>query len=81
MRMLSDIGHADLVYKIATHRDYPAGRWSRRRYDGSGVVEWGHRGPGYEFRNSMRRRSAAPAGIWLYAYLGGIRPDPSTGFK
>jgi alpha-L-rhamnosidase len=82
MRVLSDSGHADLAYTIATQKSYPG--WGYMLEKGATTV--------WELWNGDTADPAMNSGnhvmqigdltIWMYEYLGGIRPDPAKpGFK
>ncbi len=76
MRTLSDTGHADLAYRIATQKDYPS--WGYMLGKGATTIWELWNGdtadPGMNSGNHVML--IGDLGVWLYAYLGGIRPDP-----
>ena len=82
MRVLSDNGQADLAYTIATQKTYPG--WGYMVEKGATTV--------WELWNGDTADPAMNSGnhvmqigdltIWMYEYLGGIRPDPAQpGYK
>ncbi len=82
MRVLSDNGQADLALKIATQKTYPG--WGYMVERGATTV--------WELWNGDTADPAMNSGnhvmqigdltIWMYEYLGGIRPDPANpGYK
>jgi alpha-L-rhamnosidase len=82
MRVLSDNGRPDLAYKIATQTTYPS--WGYMISKGATTMWelWN----GDTADSGMNSRNIVmligDLNIWLYEYLGGIRPDPEgPGFK
>jgi len=82
MRDLSNHGRIDLAYRIATQTTYPS--WGYMAQKGATTI--------WELWNGDTADPAMNSGnhvmligdlnIWLFEYLGGIRPDPSApGFK
>jgi alpha-L-rhamnosidase len=82
MRVLSDNGRPDLVYKMATQTDYPG--WGYMLEHGATTI--------WELWNGNTADPAMNSGnhvmligdlvIWLYEDLAGIKPDPEQpGFK
>lgn len=82
MRVLSDNGRPDLAYTIATQTTYPS--WGYMVSKGATTMWelWN----GDTADSGMNSRNIVmmigDLNIWLYEYLGGIRPDPAApGFK
>jgi len=82
MRVLSENGRADLAYTLATQTTYPS--WGYMISKGATTVWelWN----GDTADSGMNSRNIVmligDLNIWLYGYLGGIRPDPAApGFK
>jgi alpha-L-rhamnosidase len=82
MRVLSDNGRPDLVYRMATQTDYPS--WGYMVEQGATTI--------WELWNGNTADPAMNSGnhvmligdfvIWLYEDLAGIKPDPDQpGFK
>lgn len=81
-RVLSDHGRADLVYRIASQRDYPS--WGYMLEQGATTI--------WELWNGNTADPAMNSGnhvmligdlvVWFYEYLAGIAPDDAQpGFK
>jgi alpha-L-rhamnosidase len=82
MRTLSDNGQADLAYRIATQKDYPG--WGYMVEKGATTVWelWNGDTADPAMNSGNHVMQIGDLGIWLYAYLGGIRPDPEEpGFR
>ncbi len=82
MRTLSDNGQADLAYRIATQKDYPG--WGYMVEKGATTVWelWNGDTADPAMNSGNHVMQIGDLGIWLYAYLGGIRPDPQEpGFR
>jgi len=82
MRTLSDNGHADTAYQIATQKTYPG--WGYMVEKGATTI--------WELWNGDMADPAMNSGnhvmqigdlaVWMYEYLGGIRSDPERpGFQ
>ncbi len=79
LNALSEHGHADLAYKLASQETFPSWGW------------WIKNGATTLYENwpinaasdiSMNHIMFGEIGAWMYKGLGGIRPDPSSpGFK
>jgi len=79
--MLSEYGHHDLAYQLASQKTYPS--WGYMVEKGATTVWelWNSdtEGPGMNSRNHFALGSV---GMWYYGYLAGIRPDANApGFK
>ncbi len=83
MQTLTETGHADVAYKIATQSTYPG--WGYMVTAGDATTIW-------ELWNGDTANPAMNSGnhlmlvgdliVWLYENVAGIRPDPSNpGFK
>jgi len=82
MRTLSENGHADLALEIATRKDYPG--WGYMVEKGATTVWelWNGDTADPAMNSGNHVMQIGDLGIWLYAYLGGIRPDPQEpGFR
>jgi alpha-L-rhamnosidase len=82
MRTLSDTGHPDLAYRIATQKDYPG--WGYMVEKGATTVWelWNGDTADPAMNSGNHVMQIGDLGIWLYAYLGGIRSDPEApGFQ
>ena len=82
MRTLSDNGEPDLAYQIATQKDYPG--WGYMVEKGATTVWelWNGDTADPAMNSGNHVMQIGDLGIWLYAYLGGIRPDPrEPGFR
>jgi alpha-L-rhamnosidase len=82
MRTLSDNGKADVAMQIATQRDYPG--WGYMVENGATTVWelWNGDTADPAMNSGNHVMQIGDLGIWLYAYLGGIRPDPEQpGFR
>ena len=82
MRVLSDNGRPDLAFTLATQTTYPS--WGYMISKGATTMWelWNGdtAGSGMNSRNIVMLNG--DLNIWLYEYLGGIRPDPEApGFK
>jgi alpha-L-rhamnosidase len=82
MRTLSDNGHIDIAYRIATHRDYPS--WGYMIENGATTI-WelwngNSANPAMNSRNHVMLLGDLL--IWKYEYLAGIKADQGNpGFK
>jgi alpha-L-rhamnosidase len=82
MRTLSDNGHADLAYEIATQKDYPG--WGYMIEQGATTIWelWNGNTADPAMNSGNHVMQIGDLGIWMYAYLGGIRSDPEQpGFR
>ncbi|HVX65692.1 MAG TPA: family 78 glycoside hydrolase catalytic domain, partial [Bryobacteraceae bacterium] len=82
MRTLSDNGHADLAYRIATQKDYPG--WGYMVQKGATTIWelWNGDTADPAMNSGNHVMQIGDLGIWIYSYLGGIRPDPEQpGFR
>ncbi|HEX8984629.1 MAG TPA: glycoside hydrolase family 78 protein [Bryobacteraceae bacterium] len=82
MRSLSDSGHADLAYRIATQTTYPG--WGYMIKQGATTIWelWNGNTADPAMNSGNHVMQIGDLGIWMYAYLGGIRPDPrQPGFR
>jgi alpha-L-rhamnosidase len=82
MRTLSDAGHADLAYRIATQKDYPG--WGYMIQKGATTVWelWNGDTADPAMNSGNHVMQIGDLGIWMYAYLGGIRPSAQQpGFR
>ncbi|MFN7997390.1 MAG: family 78 glycoside hydrolase catalytic domain [Bryobacteraceae bacterium] len=82
MRTLSDYGQTDLAYEIATQKDYPG--WGYMAGKGATTVWelWNGDTADPAMNSGNHVMQIGDLGIWMYAYLGGIRPDPEKpGFQ
>jgi alpha-L-rhamnosidase len=82
MRVLSDNGHADLAYRIATQKDYPG--WGYMIEQGATTIWelWNGNTADPAMNSGNHVMQIGDLGLWMYSYLGGIRPDPAApGFQ
>jgi alpha-L-rhamnosidase len=82
MRTLSDNGHADLAYEIATQKDYPG--WGYMIEQGATTIWelWNGNTADPAMNSGNHVMQIGDLGIWMYAYLGGILSDPEQpGFR
>ena len=82
MRTLSDSGHTNLAYTIATQKDYPG--WGYMVEKGATTVWelWNGDTADPAMNSGNHVMQIGDLGIWMYAYLGGIRPSPEQpGFR
>jgi alpha-L-rhamnosidase len=75
MQVLSDTGHADIAYRIATQRDYPSwGLWIER----GATTLW----ESWDGNASRNHHMYSDISAWFYKALAGIRVDDAQpGFK
>jgi alpha-L-rhamnosidase len=81
LQTLSDHGFHDVAYTLATHSTYPS--WGYMIEKGATTIweNWNADTKGPEM-NSRNHPPFAVIGEWMYAYLGGIKPDEEyPGFK
>jgi alpha-L-rhamnosidase len=82
MRTLSDNGHADLAYRIATQRDYPG--WGYMIEKGATTIWelWNGDTADPAMNSGNHVMQIGDLGTWMYEYLAGIRSDPERpGFR
>lgn len=82
MRWLSDSGHGDIAYSIATNGDYPG--WGYMVNKGATTIWelWNGDTANPSMNSCNHVMLLGDLLIWCYEYLGGIRPDPENpGFK
>jgi alpha-L-rhamnosidase len=82
MRTLSDTGHADLAYKIATQKTYPG--WGYMVEQGATTVWelWNGNTADPAMNSGNHVMQIGDLAVWMYEYLAGIRSDPETpGFR
>ena len=82
MRTLSDNGRPDLAYTIATQQDYPG--WGYMVKKGATTIWelWNGDTADPAMNSGNHVMQVGDLGIWLYAYLAGIRSDPDNpGFR
>ncbi len=79
---LSDYGHHDLAYQVATQKTYPG--WGYMAENGATTMWelWNSDKEKPEGMNSRNHFSYGSVVEWYFGYLAGIRPDPAgPGFK
>lgn len=82
MRTLSDNGRADVAFEIATQKTYPG--WGYMIEKGATTIWelWNGDTANPAMNSGNHVMQVGDLGVWLYEYLGGIRPDPDNpGFK
>jgi alpha-L-rhamnosidase len=82
MRTLSDSGHADLAYKIATQKTYPG--WGYMVEQGATTIWelWNGDTAGPAMNSGNHVMQIGDLAVWMYEYLAGIRSDPDNpGFR
>jgi alpha-L-rhamnosidase len=82
MRTLSDNGHADLAYKIATQKSYPG--WGYMAEQGATTVWelWNGNTADPAMNSGNHVMQIGDLAVWMYEYLAGIRTDPEQpGFR
>jgi alpha-L-rhamnosidase len=82
MRTLSDNGHADLAYTIATQKTYPG--WGYMVAKGATTIWelWNGDTADPAMNSGNHVMQIGDLAVWMYEYLAGIRPDPEQpGFK
>lgn len=73
-RTLTELGHVDLAYEVATKRTYPSyGYWLER--GATALYEWWE-----DHSRSRDHHMYASIDEWFHGWLAGIRPD-SPGFE
>jgi len=78
MRTLSDYGRPDVAYQIATQKTYPG--WGYMIEKGATTIWelWNGDTADPAMNSGNHVMQIGDLGIWLYSYLGGIRPDPEN---
>jgi alpha-L-rhamnosidase len=82
MRTLSDNGHADLAYKIATQKTYPG--WGYMVEQGATTIWelWNGNTADPAMNSGNHVMQIGDLAVWMYEYLAGIRSDPDKpGFR
>ncbi|MGH9665221.1 MAG: alpha-L-rhamnosidase C-terminal domain-containing protein, partial [Bryobacteraceae bacterium] len=82
MRSLSDNGRPDVAFQIATQKTYPG--WGYMISKGATTIWelWNGDTADPAMNSGNHVMQIGDLGVWLYEYLGGIRPDPERpGFK
>jgi alpha-L-rhamnosidase len=82
MRTLSDNGHADTAYQIATQTTYPG--WGYMVEKGATTVWelWNGDTADPAMNSGNHVMQIGDLAVWMYEYLGGIRADPDKpGFQ
>ena len=82
MRTLSDNGHADTAYEIATQKTYPG--WGYMVEKGATTIWelWNGDTADPAMNSGNHVMQIGDLAVWMYEYLGGIRSDPEKpGFQ
>ena len=82
MRTLTDNGHADLAYKIATQKTYPG--WGYMVEQGATTIWelWNGNTADPAMNSGNHVMQIGDLAVWMYEYLAGIRTDPEKpGFR
>jgi alpha-L-rhamnosidase len=81
LNALSENGHADLAFTLASQETYPSwGYWIVHDRATTLYEDWTATGTGNEL--SLNHIMFGETGAWFYKALGGIHPDPTQpGFK
>ena len=82
MRTLSDTGHADLAYKVATQKTYPG--WGYMVEQGATTIWelWNGNTADPAMNSGNHVMQIGDLAVWMYEYLAGIRSDPEKpGFR
>jgi alpha-L-rhamnosidase len=82
MRTLSDNGHADLAFKIATQKTYPG--WGYMVEQGATTIWelWNGNTADPAMNSGNHVMQIGDLAVWMYEYLAGIRTDPEKpGFQ
>ena len=76
MRTLSDNGHADLAYQIATQKTYPG--WGYMVEKGATTIWelWNGDTADPAMNSGNHVMQIGDLAVWMYEYLAGIRSDP-----
>ncbi len=75
--VLSESGHHDLAYKVATQKTYPGWGYMIEKGATSMWELWNSDTEKPEGMNSRNHFAYGSIGEWFYGYLAGIRPDDS----
>ncbi|MCX6623984.1 MAG: family 78 glycoside hydrolase catalytic domain, partial [Acidobacteria bacterium] len=82
VRLLSDLGHVDVAYRMATKETYPS--WGYMARQGATTIWelWNGDTADAGMNSGNHLMMVGDLGAWMYGYLGGIRSDPETpGFR
>ena len=82
MRTLTDNGHVDLAYKIATQKTYPG--WGYMVEQGATTIWelWNGNTADPAMNSGNHVMQIGDLAVWMYEYLAGIRSDPEhPGFR
>ena len=82
MRTLSDNGHADVAYQIATQKTYPG--WGYMAERGATTIWelWNGDTADPAMNSGNHVMQIGDLAVWMYEYLAGIRSDPQApGFR
>jgi alpha-L-rhamnosidase len=82
MRTLSDNGHSDLAYKIATQKTYPG--WGYMADQGATTIWelWNGNTADPAMNSGNHVMQIGDLAVWMYEYLAGMRADPEQpGFR
>lgn len=82
MRTLSDNGHADLAYQIATQKTYPG--WGYMAEQGATTIWelWNGNTADPAMNSGNHVMQIGDLAVWMYEYLAGMRTDPEQpGFR
>ncbi len=82
MRTLSDNGHVDLAYEIATQKTYPG--WGYMVEQGATTIWelWNGDTADPAMNSGNHVMQIGDLAVWMYEYLAGIRSDPEApGFR
>jgi alpha-L-rhamnosidase len=82
MRTLSDNGHADLAYRIATQKSYPG--WGYMAEQGATTIWelWNGNTADPAMNSGNHVMQIGDLAVWMYEYLAGLRTDPDQpGFR
>ncbi len=82
MRTLSDNGHVDLAYEIATQKTYPG--WGYMVEQGATTIWelWNGDTADPAMNSGNHVMQIGDLAVWMYEYLAGIRSDPAApGFR
>lgn len=79
LNALSDNGHGDIAYKLATQESYPSWGWWIKNGATTLLENWNIQAA---HDISLNHIMFGQIGAWLFNSLGGIKPDPAQpGFK
>jgi alpha-L-rhamnosidase len=82
MRTLSDTGHSDLAYSIATQKTYPG--WGYMVEQGATTIWelWNGNTADPAMNSGNHVMQIGDLAVWMYEYLAGMRTDPEQpGFR